>query len=105
MPPRPGSVSSAHLQHEGRDAQLGAALQLRSDARRARRSLQCRDQGTYRGRAAGGLIPFSAKDAKIGYSLISARPEGYETVALPVVNEQLEKAGVRLAAVLNLALR
>ena len=29
----------------------------------------------------------------------------YETAALPVVNEQLEKAGVRLASVLNVALR
>ena len=34
-----------------------------------------------------------------------ALPEGYERVALPVVNEQLEKAGVRLAAVLNTVLR
>ena len=32
-------------------------------------------------------------------------PEGYETVALPIVNEQLEKAGVRLAWMLNLVLR
>lgn len=32
-------------------------------------------------------------------------PESYERDALPVVNEQLEQAGVRLAAVLNAALR
>lgn len=31
-------------------------------------------------------------------------PESYEGAALPVVNEQLEKAGVRLAMVLNAAL-
>ena len=29
----------------------------------------------------------------------------YETEFLPVVNEQLEKAGVRLAALLNAAMR
>ncbi len=34
-----------------------------------------------------------------------ALPDGYETVALPIVDEQLEKAGVRLAMVLNVALR
>jgi hypothetical protein len=32
-------------------------------------------------------------------------PDGYETVALPIVNEQLEKAGVRLAMVLNVVLK
>ena len=32
-------------------------------------------------------------------------PENYEQRALPVVNEQLEKAGVRLAAMLNIALK
>jgi hypothetical protein len=31
-------------------------------------------------------------------------PASYERTALPVVNEQLEKAGVRLAAVLNAVL-
>jgi hypothetical protein len=36
---------------------------------------------------------------------VGALPDGYETVALPIVNEQLEKAGVRLAMVLNVALR
>jgi hypothetical protein len=34
-----------------------------------------------------------------------ALPPSYETAALPVVNEQMEKAGLRLAAVLNQALR
>jgi hypothetical protein len=34
-----------------------------------------------------------------------ALPDGYETVALPIVNEQLEKAGVRLAMVLNVVLQ
>jgi hypothetical protein len=31
-------------------------------------------------------------------------PDGYETAALPVVDEQLERAGIRLATVLNRAL-
>jgi hypothetical protein len=34
-----------------------------------------------------------------------ALPDGYETVALPIVDEQLEKAGVRLAMVRNVVLR
>jgi hypothetical protein len=33
-----------------------------------------------------------------------ALPASYERVALPIVNQQLERAGVRLAAVLNDAL-
>jgi hypothetical protein len=32
-------------------------------------------------------------------------PEDYEVTALPIVNEQLEKAGVRLAKVLNESLK
>jgi hypothetical protein len=32
-------------------------------------------------------------------------PDSYERVALPIANEQLEKAGIRLAAVLNTVLR
>jgi nuclease S1 len=31
-------------------------------------------------------------------------PDDYETKALPIVNEQLERAGVRLAAMLNACL-
>jgi hypothetical protein len=32
-------------------------------------------------------------------------PDDYETKALPMVNEQLERAGVRLAVVLNASLK
>jgi hypothetical protein len=32
-------------------------------------------------------------------------PAAYENVALPIANEQLERAGVRLAFVLNRTLR
>ena len=36
---------------------------------------------------------------------LGALPASYEAAALPVVNVQLERAGIRLAAVLNAVLR
>jgi hypothetical protein len=35
----------------------------------------------------------------------SALPDGYAATALPIVNAQLEKAGLRLAALLNRTLK
>jgi hypothetical protein len=63
--------------------------------------------------SAGGTVAWATESYQIAQRLIYAEwphgpgalPDDYVAKALPLVNAQLEKAGVRLAAVLNAALR
>ncbi len=60
----------------------------------------------------GGLISWINEGHEIAARIIYGElphsgtlPDDYETKVLPIVNEQLERAGVRLATVLNACLQ